>query len=113
MVETETVIAADGAAPGLLQRFEERLRCAGVAAHWRRRAICRRGLVVFRPALGFGSLKRYGFFLGQTAWIPSHPLNRRHGCKVVGALQIRMSVRPTRRPTPSPAVPHCVLHLIP
>src|SRR3984893_11154545 len=100
LVKPETIIAADDTAPTLLQSFKERFRFAGVAAHRRRRAIRRQGLVAsgaFGPALCLGSLQSFGSFLCQERRIPRPPLQRRHRGEVVGALEVGMSIRRSRQ----------------
>jgi len=96
LVEPETIIPADGAAPALFQSFKVRFRLASVATHRRRRAIQRQRLVAsgaFGPALGFGSLQSFGLFLCQEGRIAGPSLKRRHRGEVVGALQVRMPIR--------------------
>src|SRR2546427_13010891 len=94
LVEPEAIVAADSAAPGFLQSFKERMWCARIAAHWRCRAIWVRGLVIFVPALGFGFLQSFCSFLCQEGRSPGLPLERRHRGQILGALQVRMSIRP-------------------
>ena len=92
LVQPQTIIAADGAAPRLFQNFKKRFPRGRIAARPQARAIRIQVCSVYGPASGFRFLQSLGLLLCQYRGIARQPLERGHGGEVVGTEHIGIEI---------------------